>query len=58
MNREEFILTESILKVLLINSLYLDSNRIFAGFRRPHKSTRNVMKDLVELYERNSSTEL
>ena len=54
MNEEEYRLTESILKVLLFNCLYNDSKRFLAGLRRPHRVTRDVMKDLVELYENNS----
>ena len=53
MNREEFLLRESILKVLLVHCQFNDSKRFLAGLRRPHKVTRDVLKDLVELYENN-----
>lgn len=44
--------TEKILRVLLINSIYNDSKRWFAGIRRPSKISMNIMKDLIDLYEK------
>lgn len=48
---EEQCSIESILRVLLVNARFLDSNRFLAGFRRPGRLTRRLMQDLVELHE-------
>lgn len=48
---EASVLEESILRVLLCNARNNDANRLFAGFRRPSKTSRRLMQDLVNLYE-------
>ncbi len=52
MELEGLGLEESILKVLLVNAQFNDSNRCFAGLRRPSKCCREVMQMLVHLHEK------
>ena len=45
----------AILDVLLINAQYNDTQRWFAGLRKPSKLTMDLMKDKCNAYERNQS---
>ena len=44
-------LDESILKVLLIHAQYNDSQRLFAGLRKPSKTTRVLLFELIKIYD-------
>lgn len=51
---KQSVLEESIMRVLLLNARLNDSNRIFAGIRRPSKTTRKMMYSLANLYNKRS----